>query len=86
MRKNHLAKTNAKTKKKHHHLQSINFELFLVVKNHCVFSAHILKLCVFFPEMCMKNAKRRPKINTGLTDFQPMPTYSNMNCITAELR
>jgi len=28
------------------------------------FSAHILILCVFFQEMCVKNAKRRPKIIT----------------------
>jgi len=37
---------------------------FLVVEIHCVFSAHILKLCVFSPDMCVKNAKRRPKIIT----------------------
>jgi len=64
MRKNHLnnAKTNAKTQKMHQHLQSINLKLFLVVELR-FFSAHILRLR-FFPEMCVKNAKRRPKIIT----------------------
>jgi len=46
------AKTHAKTHKMHQHPQSINFELFLVVENHCVFSAHILKLCGFFLQKC----------------------------------
>jgi len=30
-----------KTHKMHQHPQSINFKLFLVVENHCVFLAHI---------------------------------------------
>ena len=33
---------------------------FLVVENHCVFLEHIFWNCAFFPEMCVKNAKRRP--------------------------
>ena len=39
------------------------------------FSAHILKLCFFFPEMCVKNAKRRPKITTGYAYYFLWQSY-----------
>jgi len=61
----------------HQHPQRINFELFLVVENHCVFVAHIFWNCAFFPVMCVKNAKRRPKIITGCKCYQKQYVLEN---------
>ena len=56
-------KYKRKDSKMHQHPQSINFELFLVVENHCVFERTYFEIVRFFPEMCVKNAKLRPKIS-----------------------
>ena len=44
--------------------------LLLVVENHCVFKRSYFETVRLFPEMCVKNAKRRPKIITGHDQLQ----------------
>jgi len=54
------------------HFSTLKLLLFSCRKSLRFFSAHILKLR-YFPKMCVKNAKRRPKIITAYNELNVLP-------------